>query len=442
MQNDAVALTAPRVADGTPNAPAFTVPGYTLVHLVTGETTKDLILSQVLAPMVEQIRVRGAVGPERVLVVFLEPARVALRRRLRSRVTEMRRFAPGVKIALLPYVSRLGVQGSARIAGPVIRKMAGSRDVVFHCRGEWAVLWAVGLARSFRTAGIVADIRGSWPEEALAKRGITDLSAASAAVVHDYHLQLETIKKAIAAADQVLTVSRGMLDWLLQLGVDAQRLHYVPSCVPRLTFSAAVRDEMRSRLGIGDELLYCFLGSAASYATIGDGLVPFLRATFERFADARLLMVTDQPNVVRRRLLEAGLPANRMLFESVPHEEVWRYLCAADCGCILKAPGRLNRTWQPVKLGEYLAAGLPVIVSRGIGDVDATVTDSGAGLAVELFDGQPDAVIREAVRVHEMLERHGDAMHECALTLCEQHFLWARYGDEVRSAYLRALTAR
>lgn len=441
MQNDVVALTAPRVAGGTPNAAPVAIPRYTLVHVVTGETTKDLILSQVLAPMVEQVRVRGPLGPERVLVVFLEPARVAVRRRLRARFRDMRRLAPGVKIALMPYVSRLSIRSNARAAAPVIRAMAGSRDVVFHCRGEWAVLWAACLAKSFRTSGIVADIRGSWPEEALAKRGIADLSAADAPAVRDYQSQLETVKKAITAADQVLTVSRGMLDWLLQLGVDAQRLHYVPSCVPRLTFSRSVRDEMRSRLGIGDELLYCFLGSAESYATIGDGIVPFLRATFERFADVRLLMVTDQPNVVRRRLLEADLPSNRMLFESAPHEEVWRYLCAADCGCILKAPGRLNRTWQPVKLGEYLAAGLPVVVSRGIGDVDTTITKAGAGIAVELFSGDANLVNAEALRVHEALERDGKGMRVRALELCEQHFLWTCYIDDVRSAYAHALSA-
>src|SRR6185312_13287685 len=107
---------------------------------------------------------------------------------------------------------------------------------------------------------------------------------------------------------EVLTVSQGMVHWLLQLGVDQRRLHYVPACVPRLTYSGQVRNEVRTQLGITDELLYCFLGSAESYGTIGDGIVPFLRATFQRFADVRLLMVTDEPDAIRALLQQQGLP--------------------------------------------------------------------------------------------------------------------------------------
>jgi glycosyltransferase involved in cell wall biosynthesis len=425
----------------TPNGLPASVSRYTLVHVVTGETTKNLILSQVVAPMVEQARTSGALRPDRILIVFLEPARVALRSTLRNRLVEIRRLAPDVKVALVPYVSRMGLRNRARITAPIVRALAGSGHVVFHCRGEWAVLWAASIAKSFRRSGIIADIRGSWPEEALAKRGIADIVGADAAVVRDYQAQLETVKQALAAAGQVLTVSRGMVNWLLQLGVEEQRLHYVPSCVARLTFSRDVREELRASLGIKNELLYCFLGSVESYATIGDGIVPFLRATFQRFSDVRLLMVTDEPETMRDLLQRQGLPGDKLLIASAAQDRVWTYLCAADCGCILKAPGRLNQTWQPIKLGEYLAAGLPVVVSRGIGDVDITVTRAGAGITVDLFDGDSDTVVAEAERVHNMLRKGGNAMREHALRLCEQHFLWSCYIDEVRSAYVQALTA-
>lgn len=424
----------------TPDA-SHPISGYTLVHVVTGETTKNLIVSQVVAPMVEQAKTNGKLQPERTLIVFLEPARVAMRRSLRNRVADIRRLAPELRVALVPYVSRLGLRNRARVTAPIIRALAGAGPVVFHCRGEWAALWAANMAASFRQAGIVADIRGSWPEEALAKRGLRDLKGADADIVRDYESQVETVKQAVAKADEVLTVSPGMVSWLLQLGVEAHRLHYVPSCVPRVTFSGNVRNEVRTQLGITDELLYCFLGSAESYSTIGDGIVPFLRATFQRFADARLLMVTDEPETIRSLLHQQGLPNDKLLIVSAPQERVWTYLCAADCGCILKAPGRLNWTWQPIKLGEYLAAGLPVIVSRGIGDVDTTVTVAGAGVAVELFDGDANTVIGEAVRVHEVLRMDRDALRERALKLCEERFLWSCYIDEVRSAYARALNA-
>ena len=441
MGNDAATLPVRLAAARLPNAVPIATPRYSLVHLVNGETTKNLILSQVVAPMLEQARTLGPLRPERVVIVFLEPARVALRRALRRRIAEIRRFAPDLKVALVPYVSRLGLRNGARIAAPLVRALVGRPDVVFHCRGEWSVLWAAHFAKPFRRSGIIADIRGSWPEEALAKRGVNDVEAAHPAIRCDYNLQVDTVKEALAVADEVLTVSSGMVDWLLQLGTDETHLHYVPSCVPALTFSNAVRDEVRARLGLRDELVYCFLGSAESYDTIGDGVAPFLRATFDQFADVRLLVVSDQPRVMRQRLRDSGLPEDKLFVESAAQGDVWRYLCAADCGCILKAPGRLNRTWQPIKLGEYLAAGLPVLVSRGVGKVDTLVTRAGAGIAIELFDGGAQSLLTQAEQVHDALRSDGAAMRERAMKLCREHFLWSCYIDEVRSAYVQALFA-
>jgi glycosyltransferase involved in cell wall biosynthesis len=414
---------------------------YTLVHLVAGETTKDLVIPQVVLHMVEQAKVDGPLRPSRVVVVFLEPARIAAQRAVRERVAQIRKLAPSVRVALIPYVSRFGLKANAHVTARLIRRLAGSGDVVFHCRGEWAVLWAAELAGYFDHAGIVADVRGAWPEEALAKRGFSGPENADAQGVRDFHLQLAIVQEALARAGEILTVSSGMRDWLERLGVTPGRLHYVPSCVPRLTYSHAVRVDQRRELGVGDELLYCFLGSAESYATIGDGLAPFLRATFDAFDDVRLLMVTDRPKDMRSILDASGIAESRALIVGAPHDQVWRYLCAADCGCILKQRGRLNRTWQPVKLGEYLAAGLPVVVSCGIGRVDDMITASGAGLAVDLFDGDDADLASEAVRVHDALRNDATRMRERALQLCSDEFLWSRYVDRVRHAYSRALDA-
>lgn len=414
---------------------------YTLVHLVTGETTKDLIVSQVVLHMVEQANVEGPLRPGRVIIVFLEPARVAARHAVRQRIEQIRKLAPSIRVALIPYVSRFGLRTNARVTARMIRRLTGTGDIVFHCRGEWAVLWAAELAPYFHRAGIVADVRGAWPEEALAKRGFSGLEDADPKGVRDFHLQLATVQGALARAGEILTVSPGMREWLEQLGVTPGRLHYVPSCVPRLTYSLAVRVDQRRELGVGDELLYCFLGSAESYRTIGDGLAPFLRATFDKFDDVLLLMVTDRPKDMRSMLDASGIPESRALIVGAAHDQVWRYLCAADCGCILKQRGRLNRTWQPVKLGEYLAAGLPVVVSCGIGQVDRVITASGAGLAVELFDGDGAGLASEAVRVHDALRNDAARMRERALQLCSDEFLWSRYTDRVRLAYTRALEA-
>lgn len=415
------------------------MPRYTLVHLVTGETKKDLIFSQVVTPMVQQMQAPGPGRPARAVIIFLEPARVAVRPSTRVQVQAIRRQSDGVKVAVVPYISRLTRPVAARLAAPLLRRLTGAGAVVFHCRGEEAVIWAAHFAKAFHNCGIVADIRGARPEEVLASRGLADLTGAPPDFARDYDLQTQIVRRALSAASHVLTVSSGMVDWLRQLGVNDDRLTYVPACVPELRFSTHVRAEMRAELGVSSSLVYCFLGTAESYATIGDGIVPFLRASFATFADIRLLILTDKPGVLRDQLQQGGIPLDKAFIRSVRHSEVWKYLCAADCGCIMNRPGRLNKTWQPIKFGEYLAAGLPVVVSEGIGDVDVKVTRAGAGIVVQLNRDGVDSLQCEAERVHETLLAQGERMRQRALKLCEEEFLWARYIDKLRSAYVEAL---
>jgi glycosyltransferase involved in cell wall biosynthesis len=409
------------------------------VHLVVGETMKDLVIPQVVGHMIQQAETPGPERPGRVLVVFLEPARVALRKTVRAWVRRIQRSSPSVCVVLIPYVSRLGIRANALAVGRIIRRLALYREVVFHCRGESAVMWAAELERYFSHAGVVADIRGAWPEEALARRGFSSPQTADLQGVRDFHLHLALVQRAMAQAREVFTVSPGMLDWLAGLGVNPARTHYVPCCVRRIKYTLEARERARLALDVGNDLLYAFLGSAESYEVIGDGLAPFFRATMEKFSDVRLLLLTGQPDRMRFLLQRDGIPSRRVIVLRVPHEEVWSYLCAADAGCILKQPGRLNSTWQPVKLGEYLASGLPVIVSRGVGKVDELVLRTGAGLVVDLFANDQTCASREATRVYHALKKDGQRMRECALQLCAEEFLWSRYIERVRSAYQRAL---
>jgi glycosyltransferase involved in cell wall biosynthesis len=119
---------------------------------------------------------------------------------------------------------------------------------------------------------------------------------------------------------------------------------------------------------------------------------------------------------------------------------VKEYLAAADCGVMLKAPGRLDRYWQPVKFAEYLAAGVPVIVSaRGVGRVAEIVDASGAGVVVDYSASSNGQSPADVARVGQQITQRGDAMRRAALALCEKEFMWPRYTSVVRGAYARAL---
>jgi len=318
--------------------------------------------------------------------------------------------------------------------------MVGQRRVVFHCRTEIAAEWALALRRHFPDAGIVADIRGALPEEILYARGFDGPKTADAQGVRHYHEHLSRLHGALAGTGRVISVSPGMLDWLESLGVDRRRLLYVPCCVAEVTYAPAQREAARVKLGLRDKLVFAYLGTITRYQHIEDGVLPFFLAVNSVCENAHLLCITNEPERMLQLAETAGVKRTAITTMSVPQGEVAGYLSASDCGLLLRAPAPINRLWQPTKLGEYLAAGVPMIVSRGVGRVDKLVEDFGAGIAVDCFGVSHDTLVSEARRVSAELAERGSAMRERAIALCTEQFLWSSYVTPVREAYLSALS--
>ena len=412
---------------------------YTLVHVVATEMMKDLIIPQVIEHMVQQANTPGPMRPSRVVVVFMEPVRVVMRRAVRLRLREIRRDAPSLRIILLPYVSRLGQRTSARVLGRVLREIVGRLPVVLHCRGEAAVEWASHLGRYFDRAGIVADIRGAWPEELLSERGFDGPEEADAPSRAQYDFAITRLRAVLNVAGSVFTVSPPLVKWLEGLGAREGSVTCIPCCVPGLAFSATDRQQKRSELSLERKIVFVYLGTITRYQHIEDGLARFFGALQRECEAAHLLCLTNDETAMRRALCTGGVPLDRTTILRVPHRHVASYLSAADAALLLRAPSQLNRFSCPTKFGEYLGSGLPVIVSRGMGSTDLLVENAGAGVVVDFFNRDDATLAREAGRVLRALHRDGGTMRERALSLCEQQFLWTQHLDRVREAYERAL---
>ena len=412
---------------------------YVVVPLVVGEAHKEHIAAQVIEPVLAQLEAGGGDRPASAIVVLVEAARVAASAEIRSRVNRLTDRAHGVRVLLWPAVSRLGLRLNARLLAARLRTLAGDSAVVFHCRGEDAVEWATALRQHFTHAGVVADIRGAGAEEVLHSHGYDGPHEADAPRRQAYHVHMSRLHAALANAGAVLSVSPGMIDWLRELGVSDDRLGYVPCAVPRLAYSDALRERTRREHSLTDKVVFEYLGVVASYQYIEDGVIPFFQATLEQHPRAHLLCITTHPVRMRSLLAEAGIPTTATTVMCVPQNEVAGVLAGADCGLLLKGPSRLNRVWQPIKLGEYLASGLPVVVSRGVGRVDALIAESGAGVVVGVPDPARGVVEVEADRTYRTLSEHGPALRAAALALCARHFLWAGHVSTMRQAYHRAL---
>lgn len=129
--------------------------------------------------------------------------------------------------------------------------------------------------------------------------------------------------------------------------------------------------------------LLVYAGSLGDQYCLKEMLLLF-EAVKHRRTDARLLFMSGSPELANAALMKHPSLKDSIMVKSVPADEVPRYLACADLGLALRRPSFSMQAVAPIKIGEYLLCGLPVVATKGIGDTDAIGHE--AGFLVERMD--------------------------------------------------------
>jgi glycosyltransferase involved in cell wall biosynthesis len=170
----------------------------------------------------------------------------------------------------------------------------------------------------------------------------------------------------------------------------------IPCCVDLSTppVPPSTRASRRAERGWSDRRVIVYVGKLGMW---------YLDAEMARFfavargLDARLHLEVLTPSpagALRAALAASGVPPDAFAVRRVPPAEVPAVLAAADAGLSFIKPCFSKRSSSPTKVGEYLAAGLPVVSTAGIGDCDRML-EGGRGVLLEALD---DAAYERAAR--------------------------------------------
>jgi hypothetical protein len=185
----------------------------------------------------------------------------------------------------------------------------------------------------------------------------------------------------------VLPVSYHYREKLLDEGVVANRIIVQPCCVSLtdFAFSESNRSLVRSRHGIpADALVGIYAGKFGGIYYDEEAFALYAEAF--HFFGARfhlIILSADDAKRIQQHIIKFNLPADRIVFQKVPHHEVPLYLSAADFAfsTIKAAPSRIF--CSPIKDGEYWANGLPILIEDHIGDDSAIIQREGGGVILE-----------------------------------------------------------
>lgn len=143
------------------------------------------------------------------------------------------------------------------------------------------------------------------------------------------------------------------------------------------------RDDVRARLGVQGCKVMIYVGKFSTWYMARE-MAKYFKHELNRDDRSRFLVLTQsEPALITADLTAVGVPEATYVVTFVPPEEVGGYLAAADYGIsfIKAAPSKIASS--PTKVAEYLAAGLPVVVSGGVGDTDQLIRDEEVGVVLE-----------------------------------------------------------
>lgn len=316
-----------------------------------------------------------------------------------------------------------------------VRKLSkGKKFDIYHVRGHTPA--PIGaIAKKMFGGKLLFDIRGFLPEEYV-DAGIWDESG----------LVFRTFKRVerwvMREADGFVVLTEAARNILFPESSDSgfdqfgRPVAVIPCCVDLSRFVNAdnkLRKERRAILGLSDRLVAVYVGSFGGWY-LTDEILDFFESLKLSNANAFAMILTQRDQKeIEKKLLARGFDSDSMLVKSVPHAEVDSYLRAGDLAVSFIKASYSKKSSSPTKLAEYLAAGLPVISNRGVGDVDAMIEGNDVGVMVDRLES--DAYTNAI----EDIQAKRDMSDRCREVAVREFDLLTVGGPRYRDLYMRML---
>lgn len=242
-------------------------------------------------------------------------------------------------------------------------------EVVF-CENLWCGYIGAKATR-YSDTKCIFDYHGVVPEEAvflnICKEGD-----------RKYHYYKKIEKYAIENSNKIICVSHKFKEYITQtFEVNKEKIYVVPCCVMKKQnrFSYAEKETMKSQLGLTNKKVVLYAGSITKYQCI-DEMVWIFNQLYRNNHQYFFLFLSAYDNyaIVEKLMKKYELPNDCFMLKSVAQEEVYSFCCVADYGMLIRNKHILNKVCSPTKLAEYLEAGLPIIGTTSIGDIDEIPT--------------------------------------------------------------------
>ena len=224
--------------------------------------------------------------------------------------------------------------------------------------------------------------------------------------------------KAKQKAEHLVTVSGNFKNLLIKQGVSSNRISTVPCCVnlDHFKYNASKRQELREQNGIDeDTLVGIYVGKFGDIYLDHEAFSVFAE-TLSSFPKSALVLLTpEKEDFIKERLNNHPELTNiQVITLLAPHNEVPNYLSLADIAFATIRPAPSRQYCSAIKIGEYYASGLPIVITEGCGDDSDLIKKHQLGTVVDHNFNVATQELKACIAANK--EREHNALTEMAKT--------------------------
>ena len=166
----------------------------------------------------------------------------------------------------------------------------------------------------------------------------------------------------------------------------------------KIKVDAQTIEAARKKIGLKDEdIVFVYSGSLSGWQSF-ELLENFICKQLSGSQSHKFLYLGQPTPIISK--ISQDFPGQVFSYD-LKSEDVPQYLITADYGLLIREQSLTNQVASPVKFAEYLASGLKILISDGLGDFSEYVTNKNLGFKAEgLISIKPG--LSEKIRINSV----------------------------------------
>ncbi len=259
-----------------------------------------------------------------------------------------------------------------------------------------------------------------------------------------YRIARKLEKSLILNADNIIAVSALFKEIIIGFPyfpkVESGKISIVPNCVDtaRFALDEVGRSNIREEMGWTNRSVLTFVGEATRLVSFSK-ILELFRYVKELIPTAFLAFYVYGNLHELEQLAKSSLSPEDYCLITVKPEDIPAYLAATDVGLLFRMDNLFTQTIaSPIKFAEYLAAGLPVVATKGIGDTERIINQYKVGVIIDA--DQPEQMQTSALKIAQLLQEGWAVQDRCRKAA--QNELSLDYAFQQYEAIYRQLTVQ